>query len=175
MSGSGTSASARSAFSARKLVSVRLSPGSSAANTTSAPGSRLSTSYGPTASSAVIRSKIGMTTCTPRMLRGDYDLGEVLLEVLVRRAVLATRQRDALARRALARARVAAEWAAVDGESLPLAPRDVLGRDRHVAIDDAVDAHLARHGEVNPDVVEERARRTSEVVPVVCEPAERAP
>src|SRR5205807_10244246 len=41
------------------------------------------------------------------------------------------------------------------------------------AMDHAVDAHLPRHREMDPDVVEERARRPREVVAVVGQPAER--
>ncbi len=48
-----TSSSARSAVSARLFMSVRTGPRRAAVNTTSAPGIRDSTSYGPTASRAV--------------------------------------------------------------------------------------------------------------------------
>src|SRR3954451_14972916 len=97
-------------------------------------------------------------------LRGSRR--EVLLEVLVRRAVLAARQRHPLARRALARARVAGERRAVEAHAFLLAPVDVLAGDLHIAIDRPVHPHLTRHREVEPDVVEQRARRSREVVPV---------
>src|SRR3954471_23738416 len=63
-----TSASAASAndFSTAidsMRVSVRITPGSAATKSTRAPGRRLSTSYGPTASSAVNRSKSGIAIC----------------------------------------------------------------------------------------------------------------
>ena len=53
MSGWRTSSSERSASSVSMPLSVRTGPGSAATNATLAPGSRLSTSYGPIASSAV--------------------------------------------------------------------------------------------------------------------------
>src|SRR4051812_17164270 len=63
-----TSASAASAndFSTAidsMRVSVRITPGSAATKSTRAPGRRLSTSYGPTASSAVNRSNSGIAIC----------------------------------------------------------------------------------------------------------------
>jgi hypothetical protein len=122
-----------------------------------------------------------MTICMPRgcdarTARGRRrdDLGEALLEVLVRRAVLAARQRDALARRPLARAGVTAERAAVDRQALLLTLRDVPVGDAHVAVDHPVDAHLTRHREMRPDVVEQRARRAREVVAIAREARERA-
>src|SRR6476661_9899946 len=45
-------------------VSVRYAPGAAATNSTRAPGRRESTSYGPTASSAVKRSNSGIAICT---------------------------------------------------------------------------------------------------------------
>src|SRR5881227_2871132 len=92
--------------------------------------------------------------------------GEVLLEVLVRRAVLAARQRHPLAGGALARARVAGERRAVEAHAFLLALVDVLAGDPDVTVDRAVYAHLGRHREVEPNVVEERSRRPREVVPV---------
>src|SRR3954463_1873801 len=44
-------------------VSVRYAPGVAATNSTRAPGMRESTSYGPTASSAVNRSNSGIAIC----------------------------------------------------------------------------------------------------------------
>ena len=73
---------------------------------------------------------------------------KLLVEVLVRRAVLAARQRNALARRALARARVAGERRAVEADALALALVDVHRGDRHVALDQLVDARAATHREV---------------------------
>src|SRR4051794_37742047 len=63
-----TSASAASAndFSTAidsMRVSARITPGSAATKSTRAPGRRLSTSYGPTASSAVNRSNSGIAIC----------------------------------------------------------------------------------------------------------------
>jgi hypothetical protein len=60
MSGFGSSSSARSATILSMPLSVAIGPGSAATNVTFAPGRRLSVSYGPTASSAVKRSKSGM-------------------------------------------------------------------------------------------------------------------
>lgn len=62
-SGAGTSAKARSATSVSVPVSLRTGPGRSATNTVSAPGVRASISWGPTASSAVKRSKRTMAIC----------------------------------------------------------------------------------------------------------------
>ena len=62
-SGAGTSASVRSAVSERLPLSLRTGPGRSATKTVSAPGALLSISYGPTASSAVKRSKSTMAIC----------------------------------------------------------------------------------------------------------------
>src|SRR4051794_36190738 len=84
--------------------------------------------------------------------------------MLVRGAVAVVRQRRALARRAAAGGGTALE---------PLGDRigrEVLARERHVAIADLVDPQLRRHREVDPDVVEQRLGRLGEVVPVRCEP-----
>src|SRR3954454_19095550 len=94
--------------------------------------------------------------------------------MLVRRAVLAARQRHALAGGALAGARMAAQRAAVERDPLALAVVHELGGDPHVAFDHAVDAHLLRHREEDAYVVEERARRPGEVVAVARETLERA-
>src|SRR3954454_15423032 len=105
------------------------------------------------------------------MLRHRDDA--VLVEMLVRRAVLRARQRYALARGALARARVTAQRSAVHAEPLALTQVDVHGRDRDVALDELVDAALALHRKVNAYVVEQRTGRPREVVAVVPEPRER--
>lgn len=71
-SGADTSASVRSAVSERLPLSLRTGPGRSATKTVSAPGALLSISYGPTASSAVKRSKSTMAICMeflPSVLR----------------------------------------------------------------------------------------------------------
>src|SRR3954468_10178379 len=44
--------------------------------------------------------------------------------------------------------------------------REVVARERHVAIDGPVDPRLRRHREIDPDVVEQRLGRPGEVVPV---------
>src|SRR5690349_15863223 len=62
-SGAGTSAYERSTSSASMRVSVRYTPGSAATKSTPASGRRESTSYGPTASSAVNRSNSGIAIC----------------------------------------------------------------------------------------------------------------
>src|SRR4051794_41786224 len=86
--------------------------------------------------------------------------------MLVRRAVLAARQRHALAGGALSGARMAAQRAAVERDSLALAVVHELGGDPHVVVDHPVHAHLLRHREEDAYVVEERARRPREVVAV---------
>src|SRR4051812_8616225 len=98
--------------------------------------------------------------------RSGSRADERLLEVLVRRAVLRARQRHALAGRALARRRVAAQGRAVERDALALALVHVLGGDRHVALDRLVDAQLRLDREVHAHVVEERSRRAGEVVAV---------
>src|SRR3954465_11732699 len=94
--------------------------------------------------------------------------------MLVRRAVLAARQRHALAGGALAGARMAAQRAAVERDPLALAVVHELGGDPHVAVDHPVDAHLLRHREEDAYVVEERPRRPREVVAVAREALESA-
>src|SRR4051812_11273236 len=64
MSGRGTSVYACSTFTVSMRVSVRYAPGAAATKSTRAPGMRESTSYGPTASSAVNRSNSGIAICT---------------------------------------------------------------------------------------------------------------
>src|SRR4051812_35833394 len=63
MSGFGTSAYERSTLSRSIRVSVAYTPGSAATKSTCAPGMRHSTSYGPTASSAVKRSNSAIAIC----------------------------------------------------------------------------------------------------------------
>src|SRR3954449_550334 len=94
--------------------------------------------------------------------------------MLVRRAVLAAGQRHTLARRPLARARVAAQRAAVERDPLALALVDEVGGDAHVAVDHPVHPHLLRDRKEDAYVVEQRPRRTCEVVTVAGEALERA-
>src|SRR5918999_3609551 len=97
------------------------------------------------------------------------DDPEVLLEMLVRRAVLAAGQRYALAGGPLAGAGVAAQWAAVEGHAgLGLAV-DVVRGQLDMAFDNPEDADLLRHREVPPHVVEESLHRLGEVVTVECQ------
>src|SRR5436190_13160461 len=107
-------------------------------------------------------------SCPARRLKssGCRRRDDVLLEMLVGRAVLAARQRNTLTRRALTGARVTRQRRAVEAYSLLLAPVDVLGRYGHVAVDRAVHAHLARHREIEPDGVEQSARGAREIVAV---------
>src|SRR4051794_33437202 len=63
ISGEGTSAYERSTLSLSIRVSVAYTPGSAATKSTCAPGMRHSTSYGPTASSAVKRSNSAIAIC----------------------------------------------------------------------------------------------------------------
>src|SRR4051794_3879591 len=63
ISGEGTSAYERSTLSLSIRVSVAYTPGSAATKSTCAPGRRDSTSYGPTASSAVKRSNRAIAIC----------------------------------------------------------------------------------------------------------------
>src|SRR5215211_6478652 len=74
MSGSGRSSSARSATILSIRLSVAIGPGSAATNVTRAPGSRLSVSYGPMASSAVKRSNSGMAMSIVWVLSGGEPL-----------------------------------------------------------------------------------------------------
>src|SRR5215510_10629660 len=95
-------------------------------------------------------------------LRGDRD---GLLEMLVRRAVVATGKRRPLARLALPGGRVAPCDASVEQPGL-----DLLLDERRRRADALThrpgDARLCRDGEVAPNVREERAVRASEVVRV---------
>src|SRR3954447_372543 len=90
--------------------------------------------------------------------------------MLVGRAVLGARQRDALAGGALAGGGVAAEWAAVEGDALSGLCVHVIDGERDVMLDDSVDVHLAAHGEQAANVVEERAHWAREVVAICGEP-----
>ena len=112
----------------------------------------------------------GATRATRARLRGD---GGCLLEVLVRRAVVATRERRALARLALPRRRVAARDAAVEEAGF-----DLLLDERRRGADALAyrpgDLGLRRDREVAPDVGEQRAIRAGEVVGILGEPCHRA-
>ena len=103
----------------------------------------------------------------------DLDLGrlEGLLEMLVRGAVVAPRQRLALTRRALAGVRAAFARDAVELEQLGRALEQVE-RQRDVALDDVPDPELVADREVHPHLVEQRARRPGEVAAVGAEPAD---
>src|SRR5688500_10297603 len=115
-------------------------------------------------------------TSTPRTRSGSHDLRrtlEVVLEVLVGRAVLAARERHALARGALAGSGVAAQRAAVERDARAGVLVDVPDRELHVALDDGEHAQLAADREEHADLVEQRARGTREVVAVGGEPLHR--
>ena len=77
-------------------------------------------------------------------------------QVLVRRAVAVVRQRDALARRALARRRPALEPVAREVVAVRRLRLEPLARERHVAVDDAVHAVLRGHREVDADLAKQR-------------------
>src|SRR5207248_7940137 len=79
---------------------------------------------------------------------------EILLEMLVRGAVLAARQWSSLARRALARARVTRQRTAVKRDALLHVPIHVFPCQCHVALDRPIDVQLTRHREVHPYVPE---------------------
>src|ERR671918_1320557 len=98
-------------------------------------------------------------------LSGRYDV-ELLLEVLVRGAVLAARQRHALARGTPARAGVAADRAAIERHTLAELAVHVLRCQLHVLLAHAKDPQLVCHREVVAHVLEERADWLREVVPV---------
>src|SRR4051812_3325023 len=113
-------------------------------------------------------------TETPDPARGSASLFallrrrylELLLEVLVRRAVLAARQRHSLARRSLPCGGVATQRASVERDSCSRLALYVLAGQCHVALDDRVHAHLARDWEEAAHVVEQRPCGTCEVMPV---------
>src|SRR5262249_49918813 len=79
-----------------------------------------------------------------------------LLQVLVRRAVVAVGQRRALARLALARRGPAARHSAVEGTCLDLLLDEGAGGADHL-VHGPGHLCLGRDGEVPPDVLEERA------------------
>src|SRR5215218_9847377 len=93
--------------------------------------------------------------------------------MLVGRAVAVLRQGHALAGRALAGRRATLELAPGQLHRGGRARGQVVAREAHVAVDDAVHVQLRGHREVRADVVEERARRAGEVVPVGREAADR--
>src|SRR5262245_2454111 len=94
------------------------------------------------------------------------------LEVLVRRAVVAVRQRRALARLALARGRPAARDAAVEGAGLDLA-LDERHRRRDALAHGPGDLRLAGDREIAADVLEERAVGLGEIERVLGEALHR--
>src|SRR5256885_10541370 len=104
---------------------------------------------------------------------GNLCTLEGLLEVLVRRAIVAARQRSALARRALAGVGIALRRTAVEADTLGKLLEE-LGREMEVRLDHAPDEQLVLHGEVRPHLVEERAGRTGEIAPVIGQAANRA-
>src|SRR5207302_4687692 len=87
-------------------------------------------------------------------------------QVLVGGAVSVVRQRHPLARRALARGRAAFQRVAVYVEAPQWLPGEELVRQLEVPADDLPYAVLLGHREEDPDVVEQRARWTGEVVPI---------
>src|SRR5689334_1099673 len=99
------------------------------------------------------------------MARARLCGGELLIlglgEVLVRRAVAVARERNPLARRALAGGRATPRRRAADRcVTLERVRRDELLRGLDVAVYDAVHVRLRRHREVAADVPEQRARGT---------------
>ncbi len=106
-----------------------------------------------------------------RVVEGFHrNLGtvEALLEVLVRRAVVATRQRLALTGRALARVRAALSRDPVEAGALGHALEE-RQRQRDVAIDHVPDPALVLDREVHPHLGEQRASRAGEVTAVIGE------
>src|ERR671918_2202138 len=98
--------------------------------------------------------------------------GRGLLEVLMRRAVVAPRQRCPLARLALARGRAAAPAAAVEQAGLDLL-LDERRRRTDALSHRPRDLRLGGDGEVAPDVCEERPVGSGEVVRVLGQPLHR--
>jgi hypothetical protein len=86
--------------------------------------------------------------------------------MLVRRAVVATRQRLALAGRALARVRLALSLVAKEVELLGRQAVEELVRQPHVRLDHLVDPKLIVEREVLPYLREQRADRLGEVATV---------
>jgi glucosamine-6-phosphate deaminase len=87
-------------------------------------------------------------------------------QVLVRRAVAVVRERRALARRALARARPALQGVAVDVEARLRGLSQELVGECQVALHDVQHARLRAHREVGADVVEQGFGGVGEVVTV---------
>src|SRR5436305_13426039 len=94
------------------------------------------------------------------------------LEVLMRRAVVALRQRGTLAGLPLARRRLAASDAAVECTGLDLLV-DELHRGVDALLGRPADLRLVRDREVPADVLEESALGAREVVRIVGEPLHR--
>src|SRR3954469_25326245 len=84
----------------------------------------------------------------------------------MRRAIAVVRKRHALTGRALASRRAALERVAVDVEAVLRLAGEPLLRELQVPGDGEADARLLRHREMHPDVVEQRARRTLEVMAI---------
>src|SRR6266566_10096669 len=102
-----------------------------------------------------------------RRLRGCF-----CFQVLVRRAVVALRQRRALARLALACRRAAACDAAVERAGLDLLLDELCGR-LHALLHGPRHLGLAGDREVTPDVLEERPVRLREIERIVRETLHR--
>ena len=101
---------------------------------------------------------------------GDEARRDALVQMRVRRAVLALGHRAALARLALARERAAAAEQIAATLELGLGGLDDARDD---LIDRDVHARLLRDREVAPDLLEEAARRAGEVAGVGSEPFDR--
>src|SRR5215213_5506168 len=102
---------------------------------------------------------------------GLFDLleratSEYLFEVLVRRAVFTSRQRIALAGRALPRMRLALTRPPVEPDALGQASQELLGQ-VEVCLDDLPDPELVLHLKMHPDLVEERTGGPGEVAAVI--------
>src|SRR5687767_12986477 len=98
------------------------------------------------------------------LLGADALLGELerLLEVLVRGAVVPPRQRLALARRSLARVRLALGLVPQHPELLRREAVEILDGELHVRLDHLVDAKLIVHREIRAHLREERPRGSGE-------------
>src|SRR5919106_2031993 len=95
-----------------------------------------------------------------------------LLEVLMGRAVVTSRQRLALAGRALAGVGAAVAHHPVEPGSLRQSLEE-LERQLDVGVDHPPDAQLIADREVRTHLAEERARRTGEIATIGGEPADR--
>src|SRR3954471_14255174 len=82
------------------------------------------------------------------------------------RAVAVVVERDALTRRAAARGRTALDRLAIGVDAGHRKALQVLVCSVDVTLDDRPDARLCAHREARPDVVEQRAARPREVVPI---------